>query len=157
VPLKLPVIPQPTLLHRFHQAQEMAARSDMLGRRDILRHGVLPKHFQSEFRGQYIQFMSTLNLLFERPHTQFISQKQTKLTFPLKLRNRPPHELIKQRNGKCHVAVGWAVDHPFFDQLGPDRPEAVNLDPKHCSNISGSIGIWTQMGHGSQIIFLTGG
>ena len=53
--------------------------------------------------------------------------------------------------------MGWTVDHPFFDQLGPDRPKAVDLDPKNCGNITGSIGVWTQMGHGSQIILLAGG
>ena len=38
------------------------------------------------------------------------------------------HELVKQRDGEGHVAVGGAVDHAFLDEFGTNRAESV-----HCT------------------------
>jgi hypothetical protein len=34
--------------------------------------------------------------------------------------NGSEHELVKKRDGKCHVAMSRAVDHAFLDEL-PER------------------------------------
>ena len=52
-------------------------------------------------------------------------------------RNRAHHKFIEQRHGKSDVAVGRAVDHSFFDQLGAHGPQAADLDAQGIGDVAG--------------------
>ena len=42
-------------------------------------------------------------------------------------RDDAAHEFVEERDGEGHVAVGWAVNHAFVDELGSDGAGAADF------------------------------
>ena len=50
--------------------------------------------------------------------------------------------------------MSGAVDHPFLDQLGTHRTEAGHFHLQSIGDISGALGSWAELGHGTEEILL---
>src|SRR5947208_14485395 len=75
----------------------------------------------------------------------------------LNLRNRTNHELVEQRNGERHLAVGWAVDHSFADQLCSDGAERRDLHGKCFGNVRGALRTRSERRHcAKKVLFARG-
>ena len=64
--------------------------------------------------------------------------------------NGSEHELVKERDGECHVAMRRTVDHTFLDEFGANRAKAVDRNPQGVGDVSGALGTGPETGHGPQ-------
>src|SRR5437762_4839707 len=72
------------------------------------------------------------------------------------LRHCPKHELIEQRYGECHVAMGRTIDHPFLDQACSHWADAVDLNAEGMCDVATTLRAGAQTSHRTQEAFLTG-
>src|SRR5687767_6867025 len=72
----------------------------------------------------------------------------------LELRNGAPHELVEERHRERHVAVGWAVDHPFLDEARAHHAEGGDLHTQTVGDVSRPVWPWPELRHRAQIGFL---
>ena len=58
------------------------------------------------------------------------------------------HEFVVERDGERQVAVGGAVEHAFLDELGTDRPEAVDGNTESFRNVATALRAEAQASQG---------
>src|SRR5712692_9202190 len=72
---------------------------------------------------------------------------------PLPVGQCPLEVLIEQGDGEGSVAMGWAIDHSFANQLGPAWSNRLNLDTQATCDVAGPMWAGTEVSHCAKILF----